>query len=137
MVILGKQAIDGDNSQTAQMLAALWDRPQATFASDMDLSGETATVVREVDAGLETIEVDLPAVFSVDLRLNEPRFVKLPDIMKAKRKPLDVISLDELGVSPENDLEISHYTPPPARSKGIMVEDTAQMVAELKNRGLV
>jgi electron transfer flavoprotein beta subunit len=90
-----------------------------------------------VDAGLETIEVNLPAVFSVDLRLNEPRFVKLPDIMKAKRKPLDVISLDELGVSPENDLEISHFTPPPARSKGIMVEDTAQLVAELKNRGLV
>jgi len=137
MVILGKQAIDGDNSQTAQMLAALWDRPQATFASKMSLSGDAVTVVREVDAGLETIEVDLPAVFSVDLRLNEPRFVKLPDIMKAKRKPLDVISMDELGVSPENDLEISHYTPPPARGKGIMVEDTAQLVAELKNRGLV
>jgi len=137
LVILGKQAIDGDNSQTAQMLAALWDRPQATFASKMSLSGDKATVVREVDAGLETIEIDLPAVVSVDLRLNEPRFVKLPDIMKAKRKPLDVISMDELGVSPENDLEISHYTPPPARSKGIMVEDTAQLVAELKNRGLV
>lgn len=137
MVILGKQAIDGDNSQTAQMLAALWDRPQATFASEINLSGDMATVVREVDAGLETIEVDLPAVFSVDLRLNEPRFVKLPDIMKAKRKPLDVISLDELGVSAENDLEISHFTPPPARSKGVMVEDTSQLVAELKNRGLV
>jgi len=137
LVLLGKQAIDGDNSQTAQMLAALWGRPQATFASEMKLSGESATVVREVDSGLETIEIDLPAVVSVDLRLNEPRFVKLPDIMKAKRKPLDVISLDELGVSPENDLEISHYTPPPARSKGIMVEDTAQLVAELKNRGLV
>jgi electron transfer flavoprotein beta subunit len=137
MVILGKQAIDRDNSQTAQMVAALWGRPQATFASQMSLSGDTATVTREVDAGLETIEVDLPAVISVDLRLNEPRFVKLPDIMKAKRKPLDVISMDELGVSPENDLEISHYTPPPARGKGIMVEDTAQLVAELKNRGLV
>mgnify|MGYP001813998718 FL=1 len=137
LVLLGKQAIDGDNSQTAQMLAALWGRPQATFASEMKLSGEMATVVREVDAGLETIEIDLPAVVSVDLRLNEPRFVKLPDIMKAKRKPLDVMGLDELGVSPENDLEISHYTPPPARSKGIMVEDTAQLVAELKNRGLV
>jgi electron transfer flavoprotein beta subunit len=137
MVILGKQAIDRDNSQTAQMVAALWGRPQATFASQMSLSGDTATVTREVDAGLETIEVDLPAVISVDLRLNEPRFVKLPDIMKAKRKPLDVISMDELGVSPENDLEISHYTPPPARGKGIMVEDTAQLVAELKTRGLV
>ena len=137
LVLLGKQAIDGDNSQTAQMLAALWDRPQATFASKLTLSGETATVVREVDAGLETIEVDLPAVVSVDLRLNEPRFVKLPDIMKAKRKPLEVIGTDELGVTAENDLEISHYTPPQARGKGIMVEDTAQLVAELKTRGLV
>jgi len=137
LVILGKQAIDDDNSQTAQMLAALWDRPQATFASKMTLSGETVTVVREVDAGLETIEVDLPAVISVDLRLNEPRFVKLPDIMKAKRKPLDVIELDELGVTPENDLQVSHYTPPPVRSKGIIVESAAELVAELKNRGLV
>jgi electron transfer flavoprotein beta subunit len=137
LVILGKQAIDGDNSQTGQMLAALWDRPQATFASGMTLSGNTATVVREVDAGLETIEVDLPAVITVDLRLNEPRFVKLPDIMKAKRKPLDVISMDELGVSAENDLQVSQYTPPPVREKGIMVEDAAQLVAELKTRGLV
>ncbi|HEY5776263.1 MAG TPA: electron transfer flavoprotein subunit beta/FixA family protein, partial [Xanthomonadales bacterium] len=137
LVLLGKQAIDGDNSQTAQMLAALWDRPQASFASKVKLEGNTATVVREVDAGLETIEVDLPAVISVDLRLNEPRFVKLPDIMKAKRKPLDVIAMEELGVNAENDLQISHYTPPPARSKGIMVEDAAQLVAELKNRGLV
>jgi len=137
LVILGKQAIDDDNSQTGQMLAALWDRPQATFASGLELSGNTATVVREVDAGLETIEVDLPAVITVDLRLNEPRFVKLPDIMKAKRKPLEVIPLDELGVTSENDLQVSHYAPPPVREKGIMVEDTAQLVAELKNRGLV
>jgi electron transfer flavoprotein beta subunit len=137
LVILGKQAIDGDNSQTAQMLAAIWDRPQATFASKVALEGNTATVTREVDAGLETIEVDLPAVLSVDLRLNEPRFVKLPDIMKAKRKPLDVIPLDELGVTIENDVKITAHTPPPAREKGIMVEDTAQLVAELKNRGLV
>jgi len=137
LVLLGKQAIDDDNSQTAQMMAALWDRPQATFASGMTLDGDTVKVVREVDAGLETIEVDLPAVISVDLRLNEPRFVKLPDIMKAKRKPLEVIAIDDLGVTPENDLKVSHYTPPPAREKGIMVEDTAQLVAELKTRGLV
>ncbi len=137
LVLMGKQAIDGDNSQTGQMLAALWDRPQATFASGLSLSGNTATVVREVDAGLETIEVDLPAVVSVDLRLNEPRFVKLPDIMKAKRKPLDVISMDDLGVTAENDLKVSHYAPPPKREKGIMVEDAAQLVAELRNRGLV
>ncbi|MBT8074089.1 MAG: electron transfer flavoprotein subunit beta/FixA family protein [Xanthomonadales bacterium] len=137
LVLLGKQAIDGDNSQTAQMLAALWDRPQATFVSQMNMSGESVTVVREVDAGLETIEVDLPAVISVDLRLNEPRFVKLPDIMKAKRKPLEVIALDELGVAPENNLEVSKYSPPPVRAKGILVEDTAQLVTELKTRGLV
>ena len=137
LVLLGKQAIDDDNSQTAQMLAALWDRPQASFASAMSLSGETVSVTREVDAGLENIEVDLPAVISVDLRLNEPRFVKLPDIMKAKRKPLEVIAIDDLGVTAENDLQISHYAPPPVREKGIMVEDTAQLVAELKNRGLV
>jgi len=137
LVLLGKQAIDDDNSQTAQMLAALWDRPQATFASGMKLSGNSATVVREVDAGLETIEVDLPAVISVDLRLNEPRFVKLPDIMKAKRKPLEVIAIGDLGVTAENDLQVSHYSPPPVRAKGIMVEDAAQLVAELKTRGLV
>lgn len=137
LVILGKQAIDGDNSQTGQMLAALWDRPQATFASGFELDGSTATVVREVDAGLETVEVDLPAVVTVDLRLNEPRFVKLPDIMKAKRKPLDVIPMSDLGVSSENDLQFSHHVPPPVREKGIMVEDTAQLVAELKTRGLV
>ena len=93
--------------------------------------------ISDVDAGLETIEVDLPAVISVDLRLNEPRFVKLPDIMKAKRKPLDVIPLDELGVASENDLQATHHAPPPVREKGIMVEDTAQLVAELKSRGLV
>lgn len=137
LVILGKQAIDNDNSQTGQMLATLWDRPQATFASGLELNGNTATVIREVDAGLETIEVDLPAVITVDLRLNEPRFVKLPDIMKAKRKPLDVIPLSDLGVSSENDLQFTHHAPPPVREKGIMVEDAAQLVAELKNRGLV
>ena len=137
LVILGKQAIDDDNSQTGQMLATLWDRPQASFASGLELNGETATVIREVDAGLETIEVDLPAVITVDLRLNEPRFVKLPDIMKAKRKPLDVIPLSDLGVASENDLQVSHFAPPAVREKGIMVEDAAQLVAELKNRGLV
>jgi electron transfer flavoprotein beta subunit len=137
LVLLGKQAIDDDNSQTAQMLAALWDRPQATSASKLELNGNSATVTREVDAGLETIEVDLPAVVSVDLRLNEPRFVKLPDIMKAKRKPLDVVSLEELGVAVEGNFEIGHYAPPPQREKGILVEDAAQLVEELKNRGLI
>ena len=137
LVLLGKQAIDDDNSQTAQMLSALWGRPQATFASKLALDGATATVTREVDAGLETIEIDLPAVVSVDLRLNEPRFVKLPDIMKAKRKPLDVVPFDELGVAVEGDLAIKRFAPPPQREKGIMVEDSAQLVRELKNRGLI
>ena len=137
LVILGKQAIDGDNSQTGQMLASLWGRPQATFASGLELSGDSATVIREVDAGLETIEVDLPAVITVDLRLNEPRFVKLPDIMKAKRKPLDVIPMSDLGVASENDLQYSHHAQPAVREKGVMVENAAQLVTELKNRGLV
>jgi electron transfer flavoprotein beta subunit len=137
LVILGKQAIDDDNSQTAQMLAALWDRPQATFASGLVIEGNTATVTREVDAGLETVEVDLPAVISVDLRLNEPRFVKLPDIMKAKRKPLDVVPLSELGVSSEENIAVGHHAPPPQREKGILVEDAAQLIEQLKNRGLL
>jgi len=137
LVILGKQAIDDDNNQTGQMLAALWNRPQATFASKMDLQGQTAKVTREVDAGLETIEIDLPAVITVDLRLNEPRFVKLPDIMKAKRKPLDVTTLDELGVAAEGDLQVLKFAPPPQRQKGIMVESAEQLVQELKNRGLL
>jgi electron transfer flavoprotein beta subunit len=137
LVILGKQAIDDDNNQTGQMLAALWDRPQATSASKLELNGQSATVTREVDAGLETIEIDLPAVITVDLRLNDPRFVKLPDIMKAKRKPLDVVSLDELGVAIEGNLEIGHHEPPPQRGKGIMVEDAAGLIEELKSRGLI
>jgi len=137
LVIMGKQAIDDDHSQTGQMLAALWHRPQATFASKIELNGTTATVTREVDAGLETIEIDLPAVITVDLRLNEPRFVKLPDIMKAKRKPLDVLSLEDLEVKIDGNLEVGNYAPPPQRDKGIMVENAAQLVEELKNRGLI
>ena len=99
LIFLGKQAIDDDANQTGQMLAAIWERPQATYASKVEIDGGKVQVTREVDAGLETIEVDLPAVITVDLRLNEPRYVKLPDIMKAKKKPLDVTSLDALGVS--------------------------------------
>ena len=137
LVILGKQAIDDDNSQTGQMLAALWGRPQATFASELKIGGGTATVTREVDAGLEVISVDLPAVVTTDLRLNEPRFVKLPDIMKAKRKPLDVTPLSELGVAVENNLHVSMYAAPGKRERGIKVDDAAQLVSELKNRGLL
>ncbi|MFK8053533.1 MAG: EtfB protein [Woeseiaceae bacterium] len=137
LVILGKQAIDNDNNQTGQMLASLWHRPQATFASEVALSGDTAKVTREVDAGLETIEVDLPAVITVDLRLNEPRYVKLPDIMKAKKKPLDVKAFADLGVTTDDAFTVSHFEPPAQRTKGIMVEDSAALVAALKEKGLI
>ncbi len=136
-VILGKQAIDDDNSQTGQMLAALWQRPQATFASKIELAADKATVVREVDAGLETLEVDLPAVFTTDLRLNEPRYVKLPDIMKAKRKPLETVSLSALGVAISSRVKPVRFEPPPQRQKGIRVRDAAELVAALKQKGLL
>lgn len=137
LVLLGKQAIDNDNNQTGQMLAALWGRPQATFASNIELSGATAKVTREIDAGLETIEVDLPAVITTDLRLNEPRYVKLPDIMKAKKKPLEQVSIADLGVEPSRGLKEISYEAPPRRSKGTMVEDVGGLVAALKAKGLV
>jgi electron transfer flavoprotein beta subunit len=137
LVILGKQAIDDDNNQTGQMLAALWDRPQATFASKVELTDTTARVTREVDAGLETLEVDLPAVVTTDLRLNEPRFVKLPEIMKAKTKPLETIALASLGIAPDARVKVTKTEPPAARQRGIMVKDTAALFAELQKRGLV
>ncbi len=137
VVILGKQAIDDDNNQTGQMLAALWDRPQATFASRIELSEDKATVKREVDAGLETVEVDLPAVFTTDLRLNEPRYVKLPDIMKAKKKPLETLSFADLGITPRQQVKATRYEPPAARQKGVRVKDVQELVSALKQRGLV
>jgi electron transfer flavoprotein beta subunit len=137
MVFLGKQAIDDDANQTGQMLSALWERPQATYASKVEIAEGKATVTREVDAGLETIEVDLPAVVTVDLRLNEPRYVKLPDIMKAKKKPLDITSLDALGVSAAAMLKIVKTEPPPLRQKGVMVKDVAELFDALKKKGLI
>ncbi len=137
LVILGKQAIDDDNSQTGQILAALWERPQATFASKVELSADSARVTREVDAGLETLEVDLPAVITTDLRLNEPRYVKLPDIMKAKKKPLEVLPLASLGVPTARQTTVLRFDPPPQRHKGIMVKDAAELVAALHAKGLV
>ena len=137
LVLLGKQAIDNDNSQTGQMLAALWGRPQATFASKLVLNGATATVTREVDSGLESLEIDLPAVVTVDLRLNEPRYVKLPDIMKAKKKPLDQISLDSLGISTGAALSATAFEPPQQRQKGVMVADVAGLVSAMKDKGLL
>ncbi|HEX7915711.1 electron transfer flavoprotein subunit beta/FixA family protein [Rudaea sp.] len=137
IVILGKQAIDDDCNQTGQMLAALWNRPQATFASKVEVNGNAAKVTREVDAGLETIEVDLPAVITTDLRLNEPRFIKLPDIMKAKAKPLETLQLADLGVAQGDTLKTTNYAPPAKRSKGVMVKDAAELVAALKTKGLL
>jgi len=137
LVILGKQAIDDDNNQTGQMLAALWNRPQATFASKIELTETSARVTREVDAGLETLEVDLPAVVTTDLRLNEPRFVKLPEIMKAKTKPLTTIPLAEVGGGGTQRVKTSRTEPPAGRQRGIMVKDTAALFNELHKRGLV
>ena len=119
------------------MLAALWDRPQATFASKLEFDGNTIRVTREVDAGLEIIEVDLPAVVTADLRLNEPRYVKLPDIMKAKKKPLDQIPLSDLSVAAAAPVAATHFEPPAARERGIMVEDVAGLVGALKDKGLL
>ena len=142
LFIVGKQAIDDDANQTGQMLAALWDRPQATFAGKVDISIESgaagkATVTREVDAGLEIIEIELPAVITTDLRLNEPRFIKLPDIMKAKSKPIDSIEFASLGVAAHDHLKTTHYAPPAKRGKGVMVKDAAELVAALKQKGLL
>jgi len=138
LVILGKQAIDDDNGQTGQMLAALWDRPQATYASKLELNGAVARVTREVDAGLDTIEIDLPAVVTTDLRLNVPRYIKLPDIMKAKKKPLDVTSLAELGVAaPAQRIRTLKFDSPPQRSRGVMVKDASELVAALAQRGVL
>ena len=136
LVLLGKQAIDDDNSQTGQMLAAIWGRPQATFASQVEWDGDKAKVTREVDAGLEITEIDLPAVVTVDLRLNEPRYVKLPDIMKAKKKPLETIALADLGVDPGPEIKELSFEPPAERERGVMVDDVAGLVAALKDKGL-
>jgi electron transfer flavoprotein beta subunit len=137
LFFLGKQAIDDDANQTGQMLAAIWERPQATYASKVEITGAKAAVTREVDAGLETIEVDLPAVITVDLRLNEPRYVKLPDIMKAKKKPLDVTTLEALGISAGRLLTTIKTEPPAQRQKGVMVKDVAELVDVLKKKGLI
>jgi electron transfer flavoprotein beta subunit len=137
LVIVGKQAIDDDNSQTGPMLAALWNRPQVTFASKVELSEGKARVTREVDAGLETLEVDLPALVTTDLRLNEPRYVKLPDIMKAKKKPLETLTLATLGVEAQQQLKLVKFEPPAQRQKGVKVKDAAELVEALKKKGLL
>ncbi|AIC09362.1 electron transfer flavoprotein subunit beta/FixA family protein [Xylella fastidiosa] len=135
LVILGKQAIDDDANQTGQMLATLWGRPQATFASKVTIANGKATVTREVDAGLETLHIDLPAVITADLRLNAPRFIKLPDIMKAKSKPLETIAFADLGVTAQDSLQTTHYAPPKKRNQGVMVKNVTELVTLLKNQG--
>jgi electron transfer flavoprotein beta subunit len=137
IVLMGKQAIDDDANQTGQMLATLWGRPQATFAGKVDIADGRATVMREVDAGLETLDVELPAVITTDLRLNEPRFIKLPDIMKAKSKPLETIPFADLGVASGDQLKVTHYAPPPKRSRGVMVKDVPELVSALRAKGLL
>jgi len=137
LVILGKQAIDDDCNQTGQMLAALANLPQATFASKVEVAGEFANVTREVDGGLETLKVKLPAVITTDLRLNEPRYVTLPNIMKAKKKTLEVIKPADLGVDVSSRIKTLKVSEPPKRSAGIKVPDVATLVAKLKNEAKV
>ncbi|MDF1827114.1 MAG: electron transfer flavoprotein subunit beta/FixA family protein [Legionellaceae bacterium] len=139
LVLLGKQAIDGDNNQTPQMLAALLDWPQATFASAlvMDADSKKLTVTREVDAGLETISLDLPAVVSTDLRLNEPRYASLPNIMKAKQKPLDVVIASDLGVDLKRHTEILSVKPPHVRQAGVKVASVDELLDKLRHEAKV
>ena len=137
IIILGKQAIDDDSNQTGQMLASLLDIPQATFASKVVVADGKATVTREVDGGLETIALSLPAVITTDLRLNEPRYVTLPNIMKAKKKAIDTITPDSLGVDIAPRLKTLKVEEPPKRSAGVMVADVAALVDKLKNEAKV
>ena len=137
LVIAGKQAIDDDANQTGQMLAALADMPQATFASKIKIADGRAQVTREVDGGLETISVALPAVITTDLRLNEPRYVTLPNIMKAKKKPLENLKPEDLGVDVTPRLKTLQVTEPPGRKAGIKVADAAALVAKLKTEAKV
>jgi electron transfer flavoprotein beta subunit len=137
LVLLGKQAIDDDCNQTGQMLAALTDLPQATFASKIEVADGKAAVTREVDGGLETLSVTLPAVVTVDLRLNEPRYVTLPNIMKAKKKPLETFKPEDLGVDVSPRIKTLKVCEPPKRSAGIKVADVAALVEKLKNEAKV
>ncbi len=137
LVLAGKQAIDDDSNQTAQMLSALLGWSQSTFISELKIEGDSATTIREVDAGLETITVSMPAVVSVDLRLNEPRYVKLPDVMKAKRKPMDKIELDSMGLDTANRLTTLEVEAPEARAAGVIVNSVSELVEKLRNEAKV
>ena len=137
LVILGKQAIDDDSNQTGQMLAALLGRPQGTFASKIEIADGKARVTREVDGGLQTVLLDMPAVVTTDLRLNEPRYASLPNIMKAKKKPIDVVSPEELGVDVAPRLTTLKVVEPPKRAGGVKVADVAELVDKLRNEAKV
>ena len=137
LVILGKQAIDGDNNQTGQMLAAMLDMPQATFASELKIEGDNAVVTREIDGGLQTISVNLPAIVTTDLRLNEPRYASLPNIMKAKKKPLEQLNASDLGVDTKPRIEQIKVEEPPKRKAGIKVANVEELVQKLKNEAKV
>ncbi len=137
LILLGKQAIDSDNNQTGQMLAALMDRPQATFASEVVVEGESLKVTREIDGGLQTLSLKLPAVVTTDLRLNEPRYASLPNIMKAKKKPLDVKTPDELGAQLAAGVELLGVEPPAERQAGIKVSSVEELVDKLRNEAKV
>ena len=137
LLLLGKQAIDDDANQTAQMLAALLNAPQATFASKVALAGDEVVVQREIDGGIEEVALKLPAVISTDLRLNEPRFVKLPNIMAAKKKPLEKCTPADVGVDTALRIEVLKYAEPKARQAGVKVADVAELVAKLKNEAKV
>jgi len=137
LVILGKQSIDGDNNQTGQMLGALANMGQGTFASELQVSEDSVQVIREVDGGLQTLTLKLPAIITTDLRLNEPRYASLPNIMKAKKKPLDTVTPDEMGVALQSHVTQLGVAPPPERAAGIRVEDVAQLVDKLKNEAKV
>jgi electron transfer flavoprotein beta subunit len=137
IIILGKQAIDGDNNQTGQMLGALLGYPQATFASEVKIEGNKAIVTREIDGGLQTLSINLPAIITTDLRLNEPRYASLPNIMKAKSKPLDVIPADDLGVDITPRMTTLKVSLPPQREAGVMVETVDDLLDKLKNEAKV
>ncbi|KYN84989.1 electron transporter RnfB [Vibrio cidicii] len=137
LVLLGKQSIDSDNNQVAQMLAALARRPQGTFASKIEMQGESVLVTREIDGGLETLKLQLPAIISTDLRLNEPRYASLPNIMKAKRKPLDVTTPQALGVSLKTHQQTLQLQPPPQRQAGVILSSVTELVDKLKNEAKV
>lgn len=137
LVLLGKQTIDSDNNQTGQMLGALTGMGQGTFASVVAVEGDKVNVTREIDGGLRTVALNLPAIVTTDLRLNEPRYASLPNIMKAKRKPLDVVTPAELGVEVKSTLTLVQVTPPASRKAGIKVADVAQLVDKLKNEAKV